>query len=98
MTKAGLNSPVVNTFVDNIKIMAPKKSRIIQCVKTELTIAFSIANMGPINFYLGLKVEQDQAKQIIKLLQPAYIDNVFAKFYFNKMHTVNTLIKKTALL
>lgn len=54
--------------------------------------------MGPISFYLGLKVEWDQVKQTIKLLQPAYIDKVLAKFYLNKAHAVNISMKKTVLL
>lgn len=57
ITKAGLNGPIVSTFVDDIKIMAAKGSGMITRVKAELTAAFSI--MGPISFYLGLKVLRD---------------------------------------
>lgn len=46
-------------FVNNIKVIASKKSEIIYHVKVELVIAFSMVNMGPINFYLSLKVEQN---------------------------------------
>ena len=67
VTGAGLNGPVVSTFVDDIKIMAPKRSEITQRVKMELTSAFSIVDMSPISFYLGLKVERDQEKRTIKL-------------------------------
>lgn len=35
---------------------------------------------------------------MIKLSQLAYIDKVFNKFYFDKVNTVNSLIKKTTLL
>ncbi len=98
MTKAGLNGLVVSTFVDDIKIMAPKESGITQRVNTELTAAFSMADMGPISFYLGLKVERNRAKQTIKLLQPAYIDKVLAKFHLDKAHAVNTPMKEIALL
>lgn len=58
VTKAGLDEPVVSTFVDDIKIMIPKGSGMIEAVKAELTLAFSMV-MGPISFYLGLKVERD---------------------------------------
>ena len=36
-------------------------------VKQELTAAFEMADMGPISFYLGLKVSQDREKRTIKL-------------------------------
>ncbi len=62
ITKAGLNGPIVSTFVDDIKVMAPKGSGLIQRIKTELTAAFSIVDMGPISFYLGLKVERNREK------------------------------------
>lgn len=97
VTKAGLNGPVVSMFVDDIKIMAPKESEITQRMKTKLTTAFSIIDMGPISFYLGLKVVQNRTNQMIKLLQPAYIDKVLLRFHLNHAYTVNTLIKKTAL-
>lgn len=56
MTKIGLNGPLINIFIDNIKIIAPKNYGIIQCVKVERTSAFSIVDMRPISFYLSLKI------------------------------------------
>ncbi len=98
ITKAGLNGLIVRTFVDDIKVIAPKRSGIIQRVKTQLTAAFSMVDMGPISFYLGLKVEQNRKKRTIKLSQPAYIDKVLNRFNFDKTNTVNTLMKVTTLL
>lgn len=98
VTKAGLDGPVVSTFVDDIKIMTPKRSGMMEVVKAELTSAFSMVDMGPISFYLGLKVERDREKRTIKLSQPAYIDKVLAKFHLDKAHTINTPMKETAIL
>lgn len=52
MNKAGLNS----------KIIASNKSKITQRIKVELTAILSMADIGPISFYLGLKFGQNQAK------------------------------------
>lgn len=60
VTNAGLDGPVVTTFVDDIKIMAPKGRRMIERVKSELTSGFSMIDMGPISFYQGLKVQRDR--------------------------------------
>lgn len=65
--KVRLNGPIMNIFIDNIKVMVPKGSGIIQYMKLELTIAFSIVNIGLINFHLELKLEKNREKQIIKL-------------------------------
>lgn len=74
VTEAGLNGLIVSTFVDDMKIMGPKASGMIERVKAKLIFAFCIANMGPISFYLGLKIEQNRQEKTIKLFQPIYID------------------------
>lgn len=98
VTKAGLDGPVVSTFVNDIKIIAPKDSGMIEWIKLEFTFAFFMIDMGPISFYLGLKVQQDWENQIIKLSQPAYINKVPNKFHLDKAYAINIPIKETALL
>lgn len=66
-------------------------------MKAKFTAIFLMINMGPISFYLDLKLEQNQTNQMIKLLQPAYIDKILSTFHLNQAHTVNTLINKTTL-
>lgn len=55
----GINGPIVNIFVDDIKIMKTKRIDHIERVKAKLAAAFEIVDMDPISFYLGLKVERD---------------------------------------
>ena len=98
MIKAGLNGPINSTFVDDIKIIAPKDSGFIQRMKAELANVFSMIDMGPISFYLGLKAERDRIKRTIKLSQPAYIDKVLFRFHLDQAHAVITPMKEIALL
>lgn len=56
VTKAGLDGPVVSTFINDIKVMAHNESGMMERVKTELTFVFSMIDMDPISFYLDLKV------------------------------------------
>lgn len=53
-----------------------------------------MADIGPISFYLGPKVEKNQAKKILKLLQPAFIDKILAKYYLDQVKPWNTLMKE----
>lgn len=46
-------------FIDDIKIITLKESRITQPINVELIASFLMIDMGPISFYLSLKVEQD---------------------------------------
>ncbi len=63
VTPSGINGPIVSTFVDDIKVMGVKRSGHIEKVKRELSAAFEMVDMGPISFYLGLKVERDRQKK-----------------------------------
>lgn len=67
ITTINLKNPVFSIFVNNIKIMVPKKSKIIEKVKAKLTVVFFILEMRLIGFYLGLKIDQNRDKQTIKL-------------------------------
>ncbi len=78
--------------------MAPKKIGMIKRVKSELTSAFSMVDMGPVSFYLGLKIERDRVNRKIKLSQPAYINKVLSKFHLDKAPIVNTPMKESAIL
>lgn len=95
---AGINGPIVSTFVDDIKIMGIKDSNVITQVNQKLTVVFKIADIGPINFYQGLKVTRDPEKKIFKLSQPAYIDKILAKFHLDKTKTLNMSMKEISLL
>lgn len=77
--------------------MRPNKSRAIEKIKKKLAAAFKIVNMRLINFYLGLKINWNQKKKIIKLSQLTYIHKVLIKYYFDKGNPTNMLIKKVAL-
>ena len=47
--------------------MAPKNNWKIERGKLELSFTFSKIDIGPISFYLGLKIQQDGENQMIKL-------------------------------
>ncbi len=98
ISEAGLDGPVVSTFVDDIKIMAPKESGQISRVKAELTATFSMVDRGPISFYLGLKVQRDRENRKIKLSQPSYIDKVLSKFHLEKANAVATPMRESVIL
>ena len=91
-----LNRPVVSIFVNDIKIIAPNDSEMIERIKLELTFVLPMIDMGPISFYLGLKVQQNQENRTIKLSKPAYINKVINKFDFDKAYAINTPMRGTA--
>ncbi len=69
--------------MDDIKVMGIKGLGHIEKIKLELAATFKMADIGSISFYLRLKVERDQAKEMLKLSQPAYIDKILAKYHLD---------------
>lgn len=69
--------------MSNIKVIEGRKSRIIERVKKNLIKAFKMVDIDPISFYLGLIVEKNRAKKMLKLLQPVYITKILAKYHLN---------------
>lgn len=97
VTEVDLNDPIISIFIDDIKIMAPKETGIIQRIKAKLITAFLIIDIDPISFYLGLKVEQDRTNQTSKFSQPTYIDKILHRFYLDITNIINISIKEMFL-
>lgn len=62
ITRQSLESLVINIFINDIKFMALKDTKIIIRVKIELTAVFKMVNIWLISFYLGLKVDKNWEK------------------------------------
>ena len=98
VTKAGIEDPIVSTFVNDIKIIGVKGLGFIKQVKKKLATAFDMVDIGPISFYLSLKVEKNRIKRILKLSQPAYVDKILAKYHLDQAKPCNVPMKEGILL
>ena len=54
--------------------------------------------MGPISFYLGLKVERNREEKTIKLSKLAYIKKFLQKFFLDEANSTNTPMKESMQL
>lgn len=97
MTLIGLDSSIISTFIDDIKIIGIKSSGIIQRVKSVLATTFLMVYIGLKCFYLGLKVRCNRKKKMLKLSQSVYIDKILEKFQLDKTNVVQTPRKKEVL-
>ena len=97
-TDQDIKNSIITSFIDNLNIFALLGSGIISCIKSELTTAFEMVNMGPLVFYVGLKVTRDQEKRTIKLSQPGYIEKLLDCHGMLKAKTAKVFIRDTILL
>ena len=65
----------VAIYVDDL-IITGSSSPEIQRVKKLLGDEFSMVDLGPINYYLGMTITQDLANRILRLGQQAYLEKV----------------------
>ncbi len=98
VTSTGINGPIMSTFVDNIKVMGQKNSGQIEKVQAKLVATFEMVDIGPISFYLRLKVERNRQKQLLKLSQSTYIEKILEKYHLHLAKPSNILIKEEILL
>lgn len=89
VTPQGFKGPIITTWVDDIKIIAPDMY-IVNRVKEELTAAFEMVDLGPISFYLGMTIARDRKLRQLQLLQKAYIKRVAIKFGMSDAKPTNT--------
>lgn len=70
---------VIAIYVDDILLVGPSSERIDE-VKRSLHDRFSMTDLGPCNYYLGMTVRRDRVNRTVYLGQRAYIEK-FLKEY-----------------
>ena len=95
MTLQGVERPIITTIVDDLNIFAPAGSGIIKRIKEELAAAFDMVDMGPLAFYVGLKVDCDRKQRTIKLSQPGYIEKLLDQHGMLKAKTAKIPMRET---
>jgi len=63
----------VAVYVDDLLIVGPKMKEI-NNLKTALTTKFSMTNLGPVAYYLGMSVTRDRGNRILRLNQRSYLE------------------------
>lgn len=76
-------------YVDDILIAAESMSRVNE-IKAALLTAFDARDMGPAEFYLGMTIERDRNKHIIKLGQERALLDLLEKYNMLSSKTKST--------
>ena len=68
---------VVALYVDDISILGSTPAIIAQA-QAELASAFTITDLGPLMYFLGLQVTHDRAKGTLIIHQTKFVQKIFA--------------------
>lgn len=90
----GINSFIIIIFTNNLNVFNPHCSGITSHIKSKLTTAFELVDMGPL---VRLKVNQDREKQTIKLSQLRYIEKWLDCYSILKAKTAKVFMQDTVV-
>lgn len=83
---------IVLIYVDDL-ILASKKLKRLELIKSKLKSAFKMMDLGPIHDILGINVERQGLTGSIYLSQKRYIEELIARFNMENAKTVSTPIE-----
>jgi hypothetical protein len=63
----------VTVYVDDLLIIGPDKAKI-QELKNLLLAQFSMVDLGPVAYYLGMSITQDRKNRILRISQRSYLE------------------------
>ena len=79
----------VTVYVDDIKIIGKGIERV-RALKADLMNEFQMSDLGPISYYLGIKVQRNRAARTITLSQQGYLERALALMNVDKGPTTST--------
>lgn len=84
--------------VDDI-VIASNSMEVLKEFKDAMAQTFEMTDLGELSFYLGIKIERDRSKGVIRMSQAHYVAEVLERFGMSECKSVGTpLDTKTRLL
>ena len=83
------NTEIICLYVDDIIIIAPTPD-IVQNIKVDLAKFFSITDLGPLKYFLGIQITRDRQKRTIALSKTTFIQGTLKNFNMNDCNPVDT--------
>jgi hypothetical protein len=80
---------IIVTYVDDCLIIS-KDNEDLSKLKYELQTKFTIEELGPAQYFLGVHIHRDRKKREIYLGQDAYTQKILSRFGMTNCHTVKT--------
>lgn len=79
-------------------LLASTSRAAIDSVKQHLSAHFKLRDLGPVKFFLGVKVERNRKKRTLQLSQQQYINDMLKRYDFDNCHPVSTPLNSSVSL
>jgi hypothetical protein len=91
------NGLILVTYVDDFNLIGPQGEEL-KKVKQDLSKVFDISDMGPCQYYLGIRVVRDRPNRRLYLCQDAYTLKTLEKFGMRDCKPVSTPLDPNSVL
>ena len=82
---------IIYIYIDDFLLVSYKGTDLDQ-IKQDLAKRFKIKDLGPCEYFLGIRIIYNHKDRTITLVQDAYIDKILGKFNITKCYGVAMLI------
>ena len=86
---SGDNIIIMAIHVDDCTITGNNRV-LLKEIKRKMKSRYSLTDLGPVNWLLGIKITRDQAARMISLSQESYIDSILARFNLTDAKPMST--------
>eukprot|EP00963_Diacronema_lutheri_P010081 scaffold953_cov326-Pavlova_lutheri.AAC.1 len=76
-------------YVDDV-LLCGNGTKAVESVKQLLLTAFEGRDLGPTDYFLGIKIQRDRYRRTVFLSQENYVKNIIERFRMTDCHTVST--------
>jgi transposase InsO family protein len=70
---------IMGVYVDDLLLVASTKNAM-QTIKDQLSTAFSMSDLGPVNYLLGMRITRNRTNHTIQIDQTKYINEKLAQY------------------
>ena len=84
-------------YVDDMLICGPN-SKLISQFKQQLSNAFDMQDLGPVTYFLGVRIVRNRADRSIQLIQDAYIRKVMKRYNLEDSKSTSTPLQQGSVL
>jgi hypothetical protein len=80
---------IVLLYVDDILLFSPNKDAI-RSIKAQLSAKYRMTDLGPVQQYLGIQVERNRQKRLLRIHQRPFIETILKRFQMENCKGVST--------
>jgi len=87
---------VIITYVDDFLLIG-RKNKDLDALKTDLSGRFEMQDMGPVQYFLGVRIVRDRKLRKLSLVQDAYFDKILKRFNMTQCKPISSPLDAGAM-